>query len=144
MPQQRWAGRVTSTPFLSRTATAARPVAGSLYSTEHVAKKATRSRAGSRRGASLRPSNQREKVSRWKAGRFRLAWMPTVISMNFRFTHIAFIQFETGAVRLPSRSTSSVLPRKRSRSVTPFWRASAERARSMRRGKSTAQRCGGV
>jgi hypothetical protein len=64
MPQQRWAGRATSTPFFSRTATAALPVAGSLYSTEHVAKSATRSRAGVRGATFLRPSNQREKVSR--------------------------------------------------------------------------------
>src|SRR5262245_24734992 len=42
MPQQRCAGRVTSTPFFSSTATAALPVVGSLYSTEHVAKRATR------------------------------------------------------------------------------------------------------
>jgi hypothetical protein len=70
--------------------------------------------------------------------------MPTAISMNLRFTHTVFIQFEIGAVRLPRRPTSSVFPRKRSCSVTPFSRARAERARSMRRGKSTAQRWGGV
>src|SRR5262249_29175915 len=34
MPQQRWAGTATSTPFFSSTATAALPVAGSLNSTE--------------------------------------------------------------------------------------------------------------
>ena len=114
MPQQRCAGRVTSTPFFSSTATAALPVSGSLYSTEQVAKRATRSRAGSRRATGLRPSNQRENVSRWNAGRSRRAWMPTAISMNLRLTHTAFIQFEIGAVRLPRRPTSSVLPRKRS------------------------------
>ena len=70
--------------------------------------------------------------------------MPTAFSMNLRLTHTAFIQLEIGAVRLPMRPTSSVLPRKRSCRVTPWARASAERARSMRRGKSTAQRCGGV
>ena len=54
MPQQRWAGSVTSTPFFSSTATAALPVAGSLYSTEHVVKSATRSRAGAVRGCAFR------------------------------------------------------------------------------------------
>jgi hypothetical protein len=42
MPQQRCAGSETSTRFRSSTATAALPVAGSLNSTEHVAKSATR------------------------------------------------------------------------------------------------------
>jgi len=115
MPQQRCAGRVTSTPFFSSTATAAFPTAGSLYSTEQVAKRATRSReAGAPDAAFRRASNHAEKVWRWKSGSSRRAWMPTAISMNLRFTHTAFIQFETGAVRLPSRPTSSVLPRNRS------------------------------
>src|SRR5262245_18876409 len=86
MPQQRWAGSVTSTPFFSSTATAALPVAGSLYSTEHVAKSATRSRAGCGRESGFRPSNHRENVTRWNGGRLRWGWMPTAISMNLRFT----------------------------------------------------------
>ena len=45
------------------------------------------------------------------------------------------------ATQLP---TSSVFPRKRSWRVTPLARASAERERSISRGKSTCQRCGGV
>ncbi|PYO57689.1 MAG: hypothetical protein DMD83_07895 [Candidatus Rokuibacteriota bacterium] len=61
-----------------------------------------------------------------------------------RWTGTADIQFETGAVRLPSVPTRSVLPRNRSWSVTPLCRASADRARSIRRGKSTCQRWGGV
>ncbi len=76
-----------------------------------MAKRATRSRVGSRRGTGFRPSNQRENVSRWNAGSSRRAWIPTAISMNLRLTHTVFIQFEIGAVRLPSRPTSSVLPR---------------------------------
>ena len=53
-------------------------------------------------------------------------------------------QLEKGAVMLPSFPTSSVLPRKRSWRVTLLARASAERERSISRGKSTCQRCGGV
>jgi len=39
---------------------------------------------------------------------------------------------------------SSVLPSIRSWNVTPLARASAARARSISRGKSTSHRCGGV
>ena len=83
--------------------------------------------------------------------------MPTVASISVRWTGTADIQLEIGAdvvraplaigdgaVALPSLPTRSVLPRKRSCSVTPFCLASVERARSIRRGKSTCQRWGGV
>jgi len=74
MPQQRWAGSDTSTPLRSSTATAALPVAGSLYSTVQVAKSATRLAAGAAGPPGRRrASNQREKVSRWKAGSLRSA-----------------------------------------------------------------------
>src|SRR4026209_406914 len=106
MPQQRWAGRVTSTPFFSSTVTAALPVAGSLYSTEHVAKSSTRSRAGCGRRSGFRPSNHRENVSRWNGGRVRRAWMAPPLSINLRVTHTPLTPIPTrggGAADAPAQ-----------------------------------------
>ncbi len=142
MPQQRWAGSETFTPFRSSTATVALPVAGSLKSTLQVAKRATRACGG--KVEAFRRSNQAEKVSRWKRGSWRSLCMPTTACMSARCGGSENAQLETGAVMLPSFPTSSVFPRNRSWRVTPLAPASAERERSISRGKSTCQRWGGV
>jgi hypothetical protein len=147
MPQQRWTGTLTSTPLRSSTRTAARPTAGALYSTVHVENSATF------RLAVLPPSaaaglavdlNHDEKVGRWNFGSRRSLWMPVTACMNARCTASSFIQFDSGAVRLPTLPTRSALPSMRSCTVTPCCRASAARARSINRGKSIAHRWGGV
>src|SRR4030095_6932437 len=66
MPQQRWAGSETSTPFRSSTATVALPVAGSLKLTLHVAKRATLAWGGKEAG--FRPAHHAEKVPPWERG----------------------------------------------------------------------------
>ena len=109
MPQQPWAGSVTSTPLRSRTATAARPMAGALYSTLHVANSAIF--LAPRTTAVLgRELNQLEKVGRWKRGSLRLRWIPTIHCMKARCTPSSLSQLESGAPSEPSLPTSAVLP----------------------------------
>jgi len=88
--------------------------------------------------------NHDENVGRWNFGSRRLRWIPATDCMKARCTASSFIQLDSGAVQLPSLPTRSALPSIRSCNVTPLRRASAARARSISRGKSTAHRCGGV
>jgi len=70
--------------------------------------------------------------------------MPTTFSSMARAGGEPLTQFVSGAVAAPSGPSVSMFPSQRSCQVTPSPAARAALARSIRRGKSMSQRCGGV
>src|SRR6266404_2413884 len=99
MPQQRWAGTLTSTPLRSSTRTAARPMAGALYSTLQVANSATLREAVRPPSAAAGLAvdlNHDENVGRWNVGSCRLRWIPATACMNARCRDSSFIQLDSG------------------------------------------------